>query len=305
VSADLRVGVAGLGRMGWRMAANLAAANLLTGVYNRTAERAEEFAAANDVEAFPTPAALADAVDVFVTMVADDAASAALYTGEAGFVDAATPSPVALEMSTVSVTHVGRLAERLAVRGSRLLDVPVSGSIAMAADGTLTLMVGGDADTLERVRPVFEVLASNVFHVGAVGAGAVMKLAVNTVVYGLNEALAEGLVLAERAGVARESAYEVFAASAVAAPFVHYRRAAFERPGEGPVGFTVSLAAKDLDLILDLAEANEYAMPQAELNLDVLRRAIADGFAEYDVSAVAQLLRGDGKLDREAPRREG
>jgi 3-hydroxyisobutyrate dehydrogenase-like beta-hydroxyacid dehydrogenase len=305
VSSELRVGFAGLGRMGRRMATNLAAANLLTGVYNRTAERAEDFAAEHGVEAFPTSAALADVVDVFLTMVADDDASAMLYTGEEGFLEAATPSAVALEMSTVSVSHVRGLADRLAVRGSRLLDVPVSGSIAMASDGTLTLMVGGDVETLERVRPVLGALAANVFHVGAVGAGAAMKLAVNTVVYGLNGALAEGLVLAERAGIAREQAYEVFAASAVAAPFVHYRRAAFERPGEEPVGFTVSLAAKDLDLILDLAEGHEYAMPQAELNLDVLRRAIADGFADDDVSAVAQMLRRNSKLKPEAPAREG
>jgi 3-hydroxyisobutyrate dehydrogenase-like beta-hydroxyacid dehydrogenase len=304
LSAD-RVGLAGLGRMGWPMAANLATAGLLAGVYNRTSERAEAFAAEHGVEAFPTPAALADSVDVFVTMVADDAASAAVYTGRSGFLEAASPSPVALEMSTVSVPHVRRLADRLASRGSRLLDAPVSGSIAMASDGTLTLMVGGDTETLDRVRPVFGALGSKVFHVGAVGAGAVMKLAVNTVVYGLNEALAEGLVLAERAGITRERAYEVFAASAVAAPFVHYRRALFERPGEGPVGIAMRLAAKDLELILELAEAYVYAMPQAELNLDVLRRAIADGFAEDDVTSVAQLLRRDSELAAEVPGKEG
>jgi 3-hydroxyisobutyrate dehydrogenase-like beta-hydroxyacid dehydrogenase len=305
MNTGLRVGLAGLGRMGRPMAANLAAANLLTGVYNRTAERADDFASHYGVEAFATPAALADAVDVFVSMLADDGASAELYAGDAGFLQAAEPAPVALEMSTVSVTHVRDLAERLALRGARLLDVPVSGSIAMATDGTLTLMVGGDAQTLERVRPVLSALGSHVFHVGPVGAGAVMKLAVNTVVYGLNGALSEGLVLAERAGITRARAYEVFAASAVAAPFVHYRRALFERPGEGPVGLPVRLAAKDLDLILGLAEASEYTMPQAELNLEVLRRAIADGFAEDDVSAVAEMLRGNSDLTAEVPGREG
>jgi 3-hydroxyisobutyrate dehydrogenase-like beta-hydroxyacid dehydrogenase len=302
---SLRVGLAGLGRMGRPMAANLAAAGLLAGVYNRTARRADEFAAEYGVEAFRTPAELAEAVDVFVTMLADDAASAATYTGEAGFLEATRPSAVALEMGTVSVSHVKSLAEQLAAAGSRLLDAPVSGSIAMASDGTLTLMVGGDAETLDRLRPVFDALGSRVFHVGGVGAGAVMKLAVNTVVYGLNGALSEGLVLAERAGITRDQAYEVFAASAVAAPFVQYRRALFERPGEGPVGLSVRLAAKDLELILDLAEACTYAMPQAELNLDVLRRAMDDGFAEDDVSAVAQMLRGDSEVAAEVPGRDG
>jgi 3-hydroxyisobutyrate dehydrogenase-like beta-hydroxyacid dehydrogenase len=287
------------------MAANLAAAGVLAGVYNRTTGRADDFAAEYGVEPFRTAAALADAVDVFVTMLADDAASADVYLGETGFVEAATPSSVALEMSTVSVPHVKDLAGRLALAGSRLLDAPVSGSIAMATDGTLTLMVGGDAEMLERVRPVLDALGARVFHVGPVGTGAVMKLAVNTVVYGLNGALSEGLVLAERAGIARDRAYEVFASSAVAAPFVHYRRALFERPGEGPVGITMTLAAKDLELILELAEVAAYAMPQAELNLDVLRRAIADGFGEDDVTAVAQMLRRASEVTADIPASDG
>ena len=305
MSANLRVGLAGLGRMGRPMAANLAAAGLLAGVYNRTAGRADGFAAEYGVDPFSTAAALADAVDVFVTMVADDAASADVYLGETGFVEATTPSSVALEMSTVSVPHVKDLAGRLALAGSRLLDAPVSGSIAMATDGTLTLMVGGDAETLERVRPVLDALGARVFHVGPVGTGAVMKLAVNTVVYGLNGALSEGLVLAERAGIERDRAYEVFASSAVAAPFVHYRRALFERPGEGPVGITMTLAAKDLELILELAEVAAHAMPQAELNLDVLRRAIADGFGEDDVTAVAQMLRRASEVTADVPASDG
>jgi 3-hydroxyisobutyrate dehydrogenase-like beta-hydroxyacid dehydrogenase len=93
----------------------------------------------------------------------------------------------------------------------------------------------------------------------------------------------------------------VFAASAIAAPFVHYRRPLFEHPGEGPVGITMTLAAKDLELILELAEVAAYEMPQAELNLDVLRRAIADGFAEDDVTAVAQMLRRTADVTADVP----
>jgi 3-hydroxyisobutyrate dehydrogenase-like beta-hydroxyacid dehydrogenase len=118
-----------------------------------------------------------------------------------------------------------------------------------------------------------------------------MKLSVNTVVYGLNEALSEALVLAERTGLSREQAYEVFAASAVAAPFVHYRRTAFERPGEVPVALPMTLAGKDLRLILELASDCGAPMPQSELNLDLLGRAIAAGLGDADVSAVAELLR--------------
>jgi 3-hydroxyisobutyrate dehydrogenase/2-hydroxy-3-oxopropionate reductase len=98
-------------------------------------------------------------------------------------------------------------------------------------------------------------------------------------------------VLAERAGIARERAYDVFAASAVAAPFVHYRRDAFERPGEVPVAFRLALAAKDLGLILELARRSAAPMPQAERNLDVLARAVEAGLGDADVSAVAEFLR--------------
>jgi 3-hydroxyisobutyrate dehydrogenase/2-hydroxy-3-oxopropionate reductase len=118
-----------------------------------------------------------------------------------------------------------------------------------------------------------------------------MKLAVNTVVYGLNEALSEGLVLAERSGIPRARAYEALASSAVAAPFVHYRRASFERPEATPVALRLTLARKDLDLILSLADHVGADLPQARLNAEVLRAADEAGFAEADVSAVAEYLR--------------
>jgi 3-hydroxyisobutyrate dehydrogenase-like beta-hydroxyacid dehydrogenase len=136
-----------------------------------------------------------------------------------------------------------------------------------------------------------------VFHVGPVGSGATIKLAVNAVIYGLCEALAEGLVLAERAGVERTTAYEIFASSAVAAPFVHYRRQEFERPGEPPVAFRLALAKKDLDLILELSERLQSPMPQAAANIGVLEAAMSGGYADHDVSAVAEYLRRGPRRD--------
>jgi 3-hydroxyisobutyrate dehydrogenase/2-hydroxy-3-oxopropionate reductase len=118
-----------------------------------------------------------------------------------------------------------------------------------------------------------------------------MKLTVNSVLHGLNLALAEGLVLAERAGVARETAYEVFAASVIAAPFVHYKREAFEHPGGPPVAFSLDLVAKDLDLILALAETAGAAMEQATTNRQVVRAAVATGLGDHDLSELATYLR--------------
>jgi 3-hydroxyisobutyrate dehydrogenase/2-hydroxy-3-oxopropionate reductase len=123
----------------------------------------------------------------------------------------------------------------------------------------------------------------------------VVKLTVNSVLHGLNQALAEGLVLAERAGVARERAYEVFAASAIAAPFVHYKREAFEHPGQPPVAFSLDLVAKDLDLILALAGEAGASMEQAVTNREVVRAAVAAGLGDHHLSELAPYLRAAGR----------
>jgi 3-hydroxyisobutyrate dehydrogenase-like beta-hydroxyacid dehydrogenase len=130
-----------------------------------------------------------------------------------------------------------------------------------------------------------------VFHLGLVGTGATMKLAVNSIVHGLNQALSESLVLAEKAGLPREAAYEVFAASAIGAPFVQYKRAAFEHPRDAPVAFMLDLVAKDLELIDALAQRVGARMDQLAANRGVVRDAIAAGLGDADMSALAVLLR--------------
>jgi 3-hydroxyisobutyrate dehydrogenase-like beta-hydroxyacid dehydrogenase len=158
--------------------------------------------------------------------------------------------------------------------------------------GELAVLAGGDPADLDRARPVLDHLATHVFAVGPAGTGATMKLAVNSVVHALNQAVSEALVLAEAAGIARSTAYDVLAASAVAAPFVHYKRAAFEDPDGTPVAFSLDLVAKDLDLILALAERVAVPMPQARTNHAAAGDALAAGFAGRDMSAIAEHLRG-------------
>jgi 3-hydroxyisobutyrate dehydrogenase-like beta-hydroxyacid dehydrogenase len=288
---DLRVGFAGLGRMGLPMARRLAAHGLLAGTYNRNSEKSRDFAAAVGAASFATPALLAAESNVIVTMVADGEASRSLFTGPGGFLEGAAPGSIMIEMSTVGIEHLTELSGLAAGCACGLVDAPVSGSVAMAADGTLTVLAGGEPGDFERIRPVLAALGSPVFHLGGLGCGAAMKLAVNTVVYALNQGLSEGLVLAERAGIQRELAYQVFASSAVAAPFVHYRRELFESPESAVPAFRLRLGAKDLELILALAATLGLDMPQAKTDLEVLHRAVGEGLAEEDVSAVAELLR--------------
>jgi 3-hydroxyisobutyrate dehydrogenase-like beta-hydroxyacid dehydrogenase len=195
-------------------------------------------------------------------------------------------------MSTIAPDTVRAIAPRLAERDAVLLDAPVSGSVPVVEAGELLVMVGGEAEPLERARPVLDPLARMVIHVGGSGAGATMKLAVNALIHGLDVALSESLVLAERAGIERSTAYEVFANGAAAAPFVLYKRAAFERPEETPVAFRLDLVAKDLDLILELAAEVGAPMPQAASNRAEVGAAVDAGLGASDISAVAVYLRG-------------
>jgi 3-hydroxyisobutyrate dehydrogenase-like beta-hydroxyacid dehydrogenase len=198
---------------------------------------------------------------------------------------------VLVDLSTVPPSTIRSLAPLARERGAGILDAPVSGSVSLAEAGQLTLMVGGEAADLERARPALEPLAKRIDHVGPLGSGAAMKLAVNAVIFGLNEGLSEALVLAEKAGIDRAVAYEVLASSAAGAPFVGYKRAAFLDPDSTPVAFALELAEKDLRLITALARELGTPVPQSETNLAVLRDAVARVGGKADFASVAVHLR--------------
>jgi 3-hydroxyisobutyrate dehydrogenase-like beta-hydroxyacid dehydrogenase len=287
----MRVGFIGLGRMGTPIVRNLVAAGFEVTVWNRTKARADELAGEIAVTVADDPARLAAASEVSMTMVADDAAVEAIYLGRDGVAAGIADGAVAMDLSTVAPPTSRRLAAALRERGADFVDSPVSGSTGSAAARQLMLMVGGEEATVARVRPVLDAIGSAVHHLGPVGAGATMKLAVNSIIFGINAALSEALVLAERAGIDRLAAYEVFASSAIAAPVVHYRRPAFERPGEGPVSFSLDLGVKDLRLIAGLAAQVGAPMPQAATNLEIHDEAARDGFGDWDLAGLAECLR--------------
>jgi 3-hydroxyisobutyrate dehydrogenase-like beta-hydroxyacid dehydrogenase len=281
----------GLGRMGLPMAANLVSAGHDLTVWNRSPEKAERFAAEHGARAAATPAEAAAEVDVVITMLADDQALLEAWTGAAGALTSVRPGTLAIDMATVSPDTIATLARRLGEREVALVDAPVSGSVPAATAATLMIMAAGEPAAVERARGVLSALGDRIVALGPSGAGSSMKLAVNAIVHSLNQAVSEALVLAERAGIERARAYDVFADSAVAAPFVRYKRDAYERPGEVPVGFRLDLAAKDLRLALALAADVGADLPQARANLAVLDDAVTAGYGTDDESAVAQHLR--------------
>lgn len=290
------VAVLGTGRMGSAMARRLAGQGHQLVIYNRTADRARALAEELGATFAETPAAAVDQVEVALTMLADGPAVNETYRQPGGVLEGVRHGSVLLEMGTAEPQLSQSLAPEVEARGGALVDAPVSGSVALIEQGKLTIMAGGDESALERARPVTDALAARVFHLGPVGTGAAMKLAVNSVVFALDVAVAEALVLAERAGIAREKAYDVFEASAIGAPLVAYKRSHFVEPDSAPVGFSLELAAKDLRLIHALAEAVGLELAQARLNLELIRDAARSQGGERDFALVAGHLRDEAGI---------
>jgi len=256
-------------------------------VWNRTPSRAADLGA----RVAPSAREAVAGCPYVVVSLGDDDAVRAVYLGTDGIVAGLAPGTVVCDTSTIAPATVRSQAQAVAERGASLVDTPVSGSVALVQQGTLTILAGGPASVLDSARPVLGTFANRIVHLGALGAGATMKLVVNSVLHGLNQALAEALVLAERAGLDRAAAYDVFTTSAVAAPFVQYKRLSYVDPSAAPVAFALDLVAKDLRLIGELAGEVGARMPQLVANEALVDEAIRSGYGDKDLSALADLLR--------------
>lgn len=249
-------------------------------------------AADTDGEIADSAADAASRADIVVSSLADDVALRAVYLDEGGVVEGLGDDTIAVDTSTVDPETVVEVGAVVDATGAVFLDCPVSGSVSTVEAGALTIMAGGAADAIEQVEPLLGSISKQVVRVGERGAGAACKLAVNSLLHGLNVALSEALVLAERAGVDRKTAYEVFAGGAAGAPFLDYKRAAYENPDDAVVAFSLDLVAKDLELITALGARMGVTLDQANTSLQVVRAAIESGLGEKDLSAIAVYLRG-------------
>lgn len=287
----MRVGFAGLGRMGAHMAANLVAAGHAVKVWNRSPLAAAQFAARTGVAVAETPRDLAAGAEVVVTMLADDAASDAVHRGADGLFAASGPR-VLLAMGTMSPGHIRALAGD-APRDVDVIDAPVSGATQAAAEAALLILLGADDATAERLFPVLGAMGRQTIPLGSVGAGSVMKLAINAMIHSMNQSVSEALVLAEAAGIAPDAAYDAIEASAASAPMLRYRRDLYLDEAGQDVSFTLDLAAKDMRVTCALAADLGVALPQAALNLARLEAARADGFGARDMASLLGHLRQD------------
>jgi 3-hydroxyisobutyrate dehydrogenase len=282
----------GLGRMGAAMASRLLARGLRVTVYNRTPERAAPLVAAGATLA-QTPRAACAGADAVVSMTADDVSSRALWLGADGALAAElAPHTLAMECSTVSHEWALTLARHATERGLRYLDAPVTGLPAAAAAGELTLLVGADAADLAAARPLLDALATRVLHFGGVGAGTAYKLAINLIGAIQIASAAEGLALAERAGLDVNVVADAVATSQAASPqVVRNTRRMVEGDRNLNVTFTPVLRLKDVDYALRLADSLGVATPFGAAARDAFARLVALGAGTGDESRIIEVAR--------------
>jgi 3-hydroxyisobutyrate dehydrogenase len=287
--AQPRVALIGLGLMGSGMARRLLAAGFPLTVHNRNPERAAPLVA-EGAHSAASPREAAARGDVILSMVADDAASRAVWQGEHGALAGAARGSVLVECSTLTVGWIEELAGSAADAGCELLDAPVTGSKTHAASGELSFLVGGSAAALETARPVLSVMSRAIVHLGATGSGALLKL-VNNFMAGVQAAsLAEALALIERSGLDRAKALEVLTNGAPGSPLVKTLSSRMTGRDYTP-HFLLRLMAKDLTYALGEGRRHGLSLSTAASALEVYERAIASGHSEEDFSVIVEPLR--------------
>jgi 3-hydroxyisobutyrate dehydrogenase-like beta-hydroxyacid dehydrogenase len=284
--ADL--GYVGLGVMGGGVARRLLDAGHTVTVWNRTREKAAPLLDAGAQWA-DSPREVTERSDVVFTMVTNTAAVRAVFDGNDGILAGLGPGKVYIDMSTASPSNTRALAEQVAERGAQMLDAPVSGSVITLEQGKLTVMVGGDSETFERVKPILEAIGPRVFHLGGNGAAVTMKIAINLSLAVQMLAFSEGVLLAEKSGISRERAVEVMLASVIASPMVVYRGPfVLEQPDEA--WFDCHMMQKDMDLALELGHELEVPLPTTSVTNELLTAANGMGIGDKDFAALFDVL---------------
>jgi 3-hydroxyisobutyrate dehydrogenase-like beta-hydroxyacid dehydrogenase len=284
--ADL--GFVGLGAMGGRMARRLLDAGHRVTGYNRTPARARALVAAGMTPA-PAPRAAAEAGEAVFTMLSDSAALRAVAFGPDGILAGIRRGTTWVDMSTVGPDVIRELGALVAERGGAMLDAPVSGSPATLDAGQLSIMVGGDVAALERVRPWLQAIGPTIIHVGPLGLAASMKIAVNLGLGVQMLAFSEAVLLAEKAGIARERAVEAVLGSVAASPMLKYR-GPFVLGLPAEAWFDVGMMQKDLQLALDLGRRVGAVLPATALAQEWLTMARGLGLAREDFAVVFDVL---------------
>ncbi len=275
--------------MGSRIARNLAAHHEVA-VWNRTPTVAEDWVAANGGSMASGLAEMARTSEAIVTMLADGDALVEVYDAPGGLAEGIGPGTLAIDMGTSGPAAFEKVRGLVDSRGGTMVDAPVSGATAAAESASLLVMVGATPEVYERVAAILQAMG-NPIHVGPTGSATVLKLAVNSVLYGLNQAAAEAIALAEKAGVAPETTLDVLAKGAAGAPMLSYRREQYLHPREAPISFTIDLALKDLVLAIEQAKRTGAPTGQLERTRELMQDLADRGFGAEDMGYVVEASR--------------
>ncbi len=288
------IGFIGLGIMGSRMAANVAAGGFPLIANTRTARKGEEWAEAHGCKYERDPAELAAKADIVVTMVVDGAQVESILL-DAKFLDALRPGSLCIDMSTVGPETSTKVAEHLANRDIGFIDAPVTGSSPRAEDGTLTIMVGGEATHFDCALPVLRAMGELIVHVGPVGHGSLAKLLNNTIAAANTVAVGEALVLARALGLDLDKATEVWGAGSAASAMLALKGDAM-RQHDYTTLFKLEHMLKDVRLCMRQAQHAGVSFPAGERARERLEEAHTRGFDDEDFAAVIEAVEAAAEL---------
>jgi 3-hydroxyisobutyrate dehydrogenase-like beta-hydroxyacid dehydrogenase len=282
------LGFIGLGVMGSRMAKRLLDAGHRVTGYNRTRSKAQGLLSAG-MSWGDTPRAVAEASDMIFSMVTNTEALRAVTEGGDGILAGLSSGKIYVDMSTVSPAAIRHLAKQVESQGGQMLDAPVSGSVITLEEGQLSIMVGGSSEAFDKAKPILQAIGPKVTHVGGNGLAVSMKIATNLSLAVQMLAFSEGVLLAERSGIARETAVEVLLNSVIASPMVKYRGPfVLKMPDEA--WFDVNMMQKDLLLALEMGRQLDVPLPATAITNEMLTSARGMGLAEKDFAILFETL---------------
>jgi 3-hydroxyisobutyrate dehydrogenase-like beta-hydroxyacid dehydrogenase len=282
------LGYIGLGAMGGRMVDRLLTKDHTVIGYNRTKSKAQ-WLLDKGMKWGATPREVAQGADVIFVMVTDSAALEGVADGPDGFIAGLSAGKTIIDMSTVSPVISRETVAKVRAKGADMVDSPVSGSISTLEQGKLTMMVGGKAETFERVKPLLLEIGMKATHVGDNGLALSMKIALNLAITTQMLAFSEGILLAEKAGIDRKTAVEVYTNSVLASPLIQYRGPfVLDMPEEA--WFDMKMMQKDTTLALDLGRRLGVAMPTTAVANEMLTAARGLGLEKKDCAAVFNVI---------------
>jgi 3-hydroxyisobutyrate dehydrogenase-like beta-hydroxyacid dehydrogenase len=274
--------------MGSRMAQRLLAAGHTVSGYNRTKSKAQWLLDAG-MKWGDSPRAVSQAAEITITMVTNTQALQAVTSGADGILAGLGAGKIYIDMSTVSPAASRELAKQVEAKGAQMLDAPVSGSVSTLEEGKLSIMVGGRRETFERAKPILETIGPKVTHVGVNGLAVAMKIATNLSLAVQMLAFSEGVLLAEKSGIDRQTAVEVLLNSVIASPMVKYRGPfVLDMPDEA--WFDVNMMQKDLLLALEMGRQLDVPLPTTAITNEMLTAARGMGLADKDFAILFEVL---------------